>query len=141
MVVTAPPRKRMETQVSREFESHLLRKSLKALVKINMKQKLPLVISLLYALVIITLYFLSAVIEGGRTCYAANPYWNYGLINLPCYFFDSLFKLLLNPSSLLLMFLPVVYLPNNLFFITALILNSIFVYLMIVWIRRFFSRR
>lgn len=94
-----------------------------------MKKKKPnkvLVVTGIYILMIVIVFILSSVIENGRECFATNPYWNYGLITLPCYFFDSLYKALLNPSRFLLLFIPFNF-PTYQFFITALVLNSIFI--------------
>ncbi len=77
------------------------------------------------------LFIISFIFERGRECFATNPYWNYGFIDLPCYFIDTTFKTLLNPSySLFLLIMPE-YFPVLSFFMIALITNSILIYLLI----------
>lgn len=95
-----------------------------------MKLKLPLVITMFYILGIIGLYVLSSVIEHG-TCFTANPYWDYGFVRLPCYFIDSTYKILLNPTYIfMIIFSPTSFIPTTLFLSVTLLINSIFVYVL-----------
>jgi hypothetical protein len=102
----------------------------------KMKSKLPLVITMLYASVVVGSLCISRFVEFGHRCYAVNPDRNYGFISLPCYFFDSLYKNLLNPFYSFFSSLPLISSLEVLCFGGSLVLNSIILYMTIVWILR-----
>lgn|SRR3989344_3449727 len=88
-------------------------------------------ITTVYVSLVMMLFITSLIFESGRTCFASSPYWNYGSIVLPCYFFDSSFKFLLNPTYFLLLFIIPTYFSSLIFFTVSLTLNSILVYFLV----------
>lgn len=92
----------------------------------------PLIISRIYVAIISGLFVASLVWEDGQVCYSNNQFWLYGPVILPCYFFDSLLKFLLNPTYLVLnYFSSLIEIPYLLFMGTVLAINTLFVYYLV----------
>ena len=96
-----------------------------------MKKHLALIVSLSFATIAGLLHGASLVFESGKVCYAASPYWNYGFLKLHCYFLDTLFRYFLFPSSLILTIITQDRISTSVFFLIALIVNTLLLYLVL----------
>jgi hypothetical protein len=90
-------------------------------------------VALIYIILMIGIHGASLLVEAGRECLAVDPYWMYGLIKLPCYFLDTLFKNLLNPTYSLMIWLPEI-IPGMFLLWLTLMVNTFLVFLLLHFI-------
>lgn len=103
----------------------------------NNKTKITLLIVAVYTLTILALIFVSNAAESGKDCLSINPYWHYGPVILPCYFFDTVYKLLLYPSYIFAAVLFGLLMPptgdvnTNVFLAVSLFANDLILYVLL----------